>query len=108
MTIFVGEGITVVCAAKNPITGAVVGDAAAKVEFFAPPKNPAKVPADRDVDEGPFTLDFDDSIANADGTTGAYTVIVDTTGWDSGKWNYRVTLTGAFVSWEYATFKLDA
>lgn len=108
MAIYVGEGVTIVCAALNPVTKAVVTDATATVEFFAPGKTPAKVPADRVVDHGPFAMAFDATVANADGTTGAYLVEVDTTGWTPGKWSFRCSLADAFESWEYGTLKLDA
>lgn len=108
MTIYVGEGVTIICYAKNPIDDTVISVDTAQVTFYAPGKNPAKVPADRTADKGPFTLSFNDAVDNADGSKGAYVGVVDTTGWDPGKWSYRVELSDALNSWEYASFKLEA
>lgn len=108
MAIYVGEGVTIICVAKNPVTGAVISNATASLDFFAPGKNPAKVPADRTVDEGPVAMSYDATIVNTDGTTGAYIAFVDTTGWAAGKWAYRVTIESAYESWEFGTFKLGA
>jgi hypothetical protein len=101
MTLYVGEAITVRCDALNPISGAVIDDALAHVEFYNPLKNPIKVPEDRVPDKGPFEMVFDP--ANS-----AYVGYVDTSGWTPGKWTYRVTLSGVYESWEYATFRLVA
>lgn len=106
MTIYVGEAITIVGAAYNPVLGAVISDAQGQVEFYAPPKNPAKVPADRTADAGPFNMQFIATVTNKDGTLGAYVGYADTTGWLPGKWSYKVTLSGSFDSWEYGTFTL--
>lgn len=108
MTIFVGEAITVVCAAVDPLTGLVISDATGVVEFFAPPKNPAKVPTDRSVDEGPYSVAFLSTVTNKDGTVGAYVAYVSTVGWVGGKWAYRVTLSGSYDTWEYGAFTLVA
>lgn len=108
MAIYSGEGITVIMAAVNPVTGAVIGTGDASVAFYAPGKNPKTVVADRTPDEGPFAMSFDATIANKDGTSGAWVAYVDTTGWDAGKWSYKAELTGAFSSWEYGSFKLGA
>lgn len=108
MAIFVGEGITIVCQATDPATDTAITTTPAAVEFFAPGKNPVSTPGDRTVDEGPFTMSFNPAVVNKDGTTGAYECFIDTTGWAPGKWTYRVTLTGAFASWEYATVTLKA
>lgn len=108
MTMFVGEGVTITCAAVDPTTGQQISNATAVVEFYAPPKNPAKVPTDRTVDHGPFTMAWNPNIENKDGTLGAYFAFVDTTGWAAGKWFYKTTLSAAFESWDYGSFKLEA
>jgi hypothetical protein len=108
MAIYVGEGITILCAAKNPATGVAIADAIAVVEFYAPGKNPAKVVGDRTVDHGPFAMSYDATVVNSDGSKGGYAAYVDTTGWDAGKWTYRVVLAGAYESWEYASVRLLA
>lgn len=108
MTIYVGETLTIIGAAVNPVTGLVIADATGEVEFYAPPKNPAKVPADRTLDEGPFPVTYSATVVNKDGTTGAYVGYVVTTGWAPGKWTYKVTLTGTFDTWEYGSFTLVA
>lgn len=108
MVIYVGEAVTIVGAAYNPVAGAVIADAIAQVEFYAPGKNPAKVPADRVVDHGPRPMTFIATVVNKDHTVGAYVGYADTTGWVPGKWSYKVTLTGSYESWEYANFTLVA
>jgi hypothetical protein len=108
VTIFVGEAITVVCAAVNPLTGLVIADANGQVEFYGPGKQPKTVPGDRVADQGPVAVTFNATVANKDGTVGAYVAYVDTTGWAAGKWSYRVTLTGSYNTWEYGSFTLAA
>lgn len=103
MPTYVGEGITVVCTAKDPVSGTVISDAVATVEFYAPDKRPARNPADRVADYGPVSMSYD---ADIDG--GSYVAYVDTTGWTAGRWTYRVTLSGAYSSWEYGTLRLVA
>jgi hypothetical protein len=109
VTIFVGEAITVVADARNPARASVViSDAMAQVEFYAPGSNPAKVPADRVVTQGPFPMAFDSAFTLKDGTLGAYVGYVDTTGWPAGRTPFRVTLSGSYDSWEYSSFNLVA
>lgn len=109
MAIYVGETVTIVCAAVNPLDDTVIADATAHVDFFAPGKNPAKVPADRTVDQGPFSMAYDSSVVNKDGSTGAYVAYVPTDAtWHAGKWSYRVKLAGAYDTWEFGTFSLVA
>ena len=107
MAIYVGEAITLIGAAINPVTETVIDDATAKVEFFGPGKNPIKNPADRVVDQGPVPMTFSSTVVNKDGTTGAYVGYAETAGWQPGKWHYRVTLSGTLDSWEYGTFTLQ-
>lgn len=105
---YVGEGLTIVCAAVNPLTNDVIPDATGEVEFYAVGANPAKVTDDRVVDTGPYAMTFDDAIVNGDSTVGAYRAEIDTTGWAPGKRAYKVTLTGTVSAWAYGTIKLDA
>lgn len=105
---YAGQAITVVAQATDPKHNAQITDALSHVDFFAPGKNPAKVPSDRTVvDEGPFPMTWDATIVNKDGTLGAYVAYVDTTDWPPGKWTYRVTLEGSYDAWAYGTVKLD-
>ncbi len=106
MTIFVGEAITIVCAAINPLVGTIISDAQGQVEFYAPGKAPKTTPADRTPDNGPVPVQFDATVINKDGSLGAYVAYVDTAGWLPGKWSYKVTLTGSYDTWEYGTFAL--
>lgn len=108
MANYVGEGLTILCAATDPATGAPITADTGEVEFYAPGKNPAAIPADRTPDQGPFSMGYDATVVNRDGSFGAYIGYVDTTGWAAGKWTYRVKLVGAFASWEYATVVLKA
>ena len=108
MAIYVGEAVTVLCTAIDPTTGLAISTADAEVEFYAPPKNPPKVPADRTSDHGPFAMTWTPDVVNKDESLGAYVVFADTTGWLPGKWFYKTTLSGAFESWEYANFTLVA
>lgn len=104
---YVGEAIAVVAQAVDPNTKAQITDAAAEVEFYAPGKNPAKNPDDRTADKGPLPMVWDADVVNKDGT-GAYIAYVDTSGWASGKWAFKVTLSGSYDSWEYGSVKLEA
>lgn len=108
MAIYVGEVVTIICAALNPVNGTVISNATGTAEFYAPGKNPARVPADRVLDEGPVPLTFDATVTNKDGSLGAYVGYVETTGWGPGKWTFKATLTGSYDTWEYGTFTLAA
>lgn len=108
MTIYVGESVTILVAAINPVTNAIIADANGQAEFYAPPKNPAKVPADRVLDHGPVALVFTPAVLNKDGSLGAYVGYVDTTNWLPGKWTFKATLTGSYDTWEFGTFTLVA
>lgn len=108
MAIYVGESVTVIAAAVNPVSGLVISDALGQAEFYAPGKNPAKVPADRTPDQGPVPLTFDPKVTNKDGTSGAYLAYVETGGWAPGKWTFKATLSGSYDTWEYGTFTLVA
>jgi hypothetical protein len=105
---YVGETISVISQATDPARGTPITDAAAEVEFYAPGKNPAKVVDDRTADKGPFTMAYDDTVKNPDGSFGAYVAEVPTTGWADGKWAFKVTLSGSYDSWEYSSVKLEA
>lgn len=108
MATYVGEVISVIAVATDPSHGTQIVDAACEVEFYAPGKNPAKVVDDRSVDKGPFAAIYDATVKNADGSFGAYIADVPTTGWASGKWAFKVTLSGSYDSWEYSAVKLEA
>ncbi len=109
MTIYVGETIDVIAQAVDPLTGASIIDAVGAVLFYAPGKNPSKVPADRTPDFGPISMSYQaDIINNGSSVTGAYVAFQDTTGWVAGKWSYKVTLTSSYDTWEYGTFTLVA
>ncbi len=98
---YVGEKIVIRAAARNPLTGALITDAVARVEFYAPGKRVKTRPEDRIVDYGPFPLSYQPA-------TESYVVFVDTENWAKGKWTCKVTLSGSYDSWEYHTFTLKA
>lgn len=108
MAIYVGEVVTIIASATNPATQTVITDALAEVEFYAPGKSPARVPADRVLDHGPVPMTYDATVINKDGTTGAYIGYAGTEGWVGGKWSYKVTLSGSYDTWEYGSFALVA
>ena len=108
MAIYVGEVVTLIAAALNPVNQRVITDATAAAEFYAPGKNPAKVPADRVRDHGPVPLTFDPAVVNKDGSVGAYVGYTETVGWTPGKWWFKATLTGSYDTWEYGSFTLSA
>jgi hypothetical protein len=108
MAIYAGEGMVVVCQATDPATTVAITDATAQVDFFAPGKNPISTVADRVVDRGPFDMTYDPTVVNKDGSKGAYTASIDTTGWVAGKWTYRVTISDVLDSWEFSTVTLKA
>ena len=108
MAIYVGEVVTLIAAALNPVNQTVISDAVGAAEFYAPGKNPAKVPADRVRDRGPVPLVFNSTVINKDGTVGAYVGFADTAGWAPGKWSFKATITGSYSTWEYGSFVLVA
>lgn len=108
MAIYVGETVTIVGAAFDPVAQRIINDALATVVFYAPGKNPIRNPEDRVPDFGPVPMDFNGVVVNKDGTIGAYVGYIGTAGWAPGKWHYRVTLTGTYESWEFGTFTLKA
>lgn len=101
MTLYVGEAVTIRATATNPITKAVISDAVAVADFYAPGKNPKLNPADRIIDKPQVSLVYDPA-------AGSYLGYVDTTGWVEGRWSFKVTLSGSYDSWEYGSFALKA
>lgn len=99
MTLYVGEAVTVKAVATDPIRNVPITDATAEVEFYAPPKNPKANPEDRTRDGDTVTLTYDVD-------AGCYLGYADTTGWEPGKWAFKVTLSGSYDSWEYGSFTL--
>jgi hypothetical protein len=100
VAIYVGEAITIKADAVNPSTGQPISDATAVAEFYAPGKDPKNIPEDRTTDKPNVTLTYD-FLQNA------YVGFVSTENWESGKWSYRVRITGAlYDSWEYGAFTL--
>lgn len=100
MAIYVGEAITIKASALNPATGLPITDASAVAEFYAPGKDPKNNPADRQTDRPDATLTYDP-------IQEAYVGFVSTDSWESGKWSYRVRITGPlYDSWEYGAFTL--
>lgn len=113
MVLYVGEAVTIVAAALNPLRNNVaITDAVAKVDFFAPGKDPKGNPADRTPDQGDLPMIYDALATFQTAQTsvvGAYVCYAETAGWEPGKWSYRVTLTGnEYESVEYSTFTLKA
>lgn len=103
MTLYVGEAVRIRSVVTDPDTGEVLDPAPSSVvvDFWAPSRNPAKDPTVRSTpDHGPFSLDFRDVEQD-------WVVYVDTTGWTSGKWTYRVTVVrSSHTNWEYASLTL--
>jgi hypothetical protein len=99
MTTYVGEKVTIRVEASDPILGQAITDGQLSVEFYAPGKDPKNLPDDRVKDQGPYDMTWSDEAQ-------AYFVQVSTAGWVAGKWTYKVTLTGGYDSWEYATLTL--
>lgn len=112
MTIFVGEAVTIVGSATDPLKADEnITDATAVADFYGPGKDPKGNPEDRTTDKQQVTLTYDAEVVVKLGqstVTGAYVGFADTTGWAPGKWTYKVTLSGSYDSWEYGTFTLKA
>lgn len=110
MALYVGEGIAFAVVVTDPLTEEAIIDNSVTVtlDLYSPPKNPSTTPADRTPDDGPHTMSFDADVVNTDGTSGAWVVTVDSTGFDAGKWWYKVNITGAYSAWSYGSFKLVA
>lgn len=86
--------------AKDPLkNNAAIVDLDCEIEFFAPPKTPKTVPADRTSPDETATLTYDAG-------RGGYYALVSTTGWVDGTWSFRVVLTGTSTNWAYGTFKI--
>lgn len=97
---YVGEGLTIKAAASDPLREQTIIDAIAACEFYAPGKNAKDVPADR-VPDYTLTLVYNSDLS-------LYVGYIDTTGWAAGKWQFKVTLSGAYDAWEYGSFHLKA
>lgn len=112
MVLYVGEAVTIVASAVDPLRGdANIVDATAVVDFYAPGKDPKGNPDDRSPDKPPVGMSYvADAVVKlgSSAVTGAYVGYVDTAGWEPGKWSYKVTLSGTYESWEYGSFTLRA
>ena len=76
MANYVGEGLTILCAATDPATGNPITTATAEVEFFAPGKNPVANPDDRTADEGPFPMGYSATVVNKDGSFKYFRLVI--------------------------------
>ena len=95
-----GETLLITVSATDRFTKMPVSDAVCTVDLFAPPKNPEANPNDRTVDH---------SIIGAyDSGSKMYLIYVDTSGWTPGRWVYRATLSGPYISFDYEEFTLQA
>lgn len=101
MAIYVGETLTIVAHAIDPLRSQSITDAQASVEFFAPTKDPKNVPADRAAPDRTASMTFDTEVQR-------YLAYVETGGWEPGRWSYRVLLAGAYDTWEYGSVTLKA
>lgn len=102
MATYEGEVVVIFATATHPISKDAIESLTGEVHFYVPGKRPASVPADRTSDQGPYAMAWDASLAG-------YVAYVPTTGWEPGRWSYRVSLTGGdFANWEYGTVTVKA
>lgn len=100
MAIYVGEAVAVRAQATNPFTKAPIIDLTGVAEFYAPGRDPKKVPADRATPDDSVSVAYD---ASAEG----YLAFWPTAGKDPGKWTVRIHLTGGdYDNFEFGTVTL--
>lgn len=103
MALYVGEAVRIRASALDPETKEALDPppSSARVDFWAPGKNPSRDPLVRpDPDQGPVSMAY---IVEQQ----AFVTFVLTTGWEPGRWSYRVTVVGdRYENWEFGTFKL--
>lgn len=102
MALYLGEAVRIKAKATDPETGLALDPApiSATVDFWAPG-------LDKKVD--PPTV-ADVAMTYRSGSED-FILFQSTDGapWVAGKWNYKVTVTGAlYTNWEYANFTLKA
>jgi hypothetical protein len=105
MALYVGEAVRIRASAVDPETKAPLDPppTSAKVDFWAPGKNPAK---DATVRSAP---DVPNKPMEYRSATGDYVLYQETSGdpWVAGKWAYRVTIVGeSYTNWEFGSFVL--
>jgi len=98
-----GEVLTVRVRASDPVTQAVITDAAGTASFYAPPNDPQDNPSQRT----PYLtvpLSFDP-------VSRYYLANVPTAGWPGGTWwvqGYVSGGAGNYLAWDYSSFALSA
>lgn len=105
MVLYVGEAVRIRVSALDPETNLVLDPppTSAKVDFWAPGRNPIRDPAVR------ATPDVPNAAMTYRATEGDFVLFQPTSGtpWTAGKWTYQVTVVGSsYSNWEYATFVL--
>lgn len=112
MTSYTGETVGIKCDARDPFTGAHLTNASyvATVDFYTPVKAPKTNLTDRAApDVADISMTYDATVANKDGTLGAWILYQSTLGapWIPGKWSYRVTVIGGnYDNFEFGAFTL--
>lgn len=101
MAVYVGEGVTVRGELTDPDTEQPISAGVGMVEVFAVGKNPARNPADREVEYGPFAATYDEDAQR-------WIAYLDTGGWAPGERYVRMTVTDSYPTWEYTKIKLLA
>lgn len=99
-----GETLTCRVRATDPVTKAIITDAAGTAYFFAPPKNPSTTPADRSSPDHTVALTFEP-------VSRYYLANFDTTGWAAGIWWCRAVVAGGsagYDAWDYVSFEVQA
>lgn len=107
---YVGDTIAIKIDLLDPLTEAVLTGYTVTLDLYAPPKAPKTDPSVRSTpDVAGVAALYDPDVENSAGTLGAYVGYVDTTGFVSGTWAFRVTASGTtYHDTEYGTFRLVA
>lgn len=107
---YVGDTIAVKIDLLDPLTEEVLTGYTVTLDLYAPPKTPKTDPSARtSPDVAGVVAFYDATVENSAGTLGAYVGYVDTTGFVSGTWAFRVTASGpVYHDTEYGTFRLAA
>lgn len=111
MALYSGDGLSLLVEVRDPIRQQPLTDAsgiAVAVDFYAPGRDPRNNPEDRETPEVSGTAATFDPEAVTKAGFGAWVCYQGTGGWMSGKWSYRVRVSGAYQNVEFGNFTLKA
>jgi hypothetical protein len=98
VTLYAGETLAIAATILDPVTGVQITTGTVTADFFAPPKDPSSVVADR------ATVDHTAALTYGTKWTGT----ISSTGWAPGVWWMRVSIAGTYAAWVYQSFTIAA